>query len=90
MKNPAIFFGAIAVAVISLALGIYYSLPGIHHVATFGSHPADQSPTGQRSPRTPQVPSVEIVPVQPSILAVTSCCSFPKCFSKLLSPSFYF
>ena len=42
MKNPAIFFGAIAVAVIALLIGIYYTIPGIHHVATFGSHPADQ------------------------------------------------
>ena len=42
MKSPAIFFGAIVVAIIALALGIYYSLSGFHHVATFGSHPADQ------------------------------------------------
>ena len=42
MKNPAIFFGAIAVAIIALLLGIYYTIPGFHHVATFGSHPADQ------------------------------------------------
>ena len=39
MKNPAIFFGAIAVAVIALVLAIYYAIPGVHHVATFGSHP---------------------------------------------------
>jgi hypothetical protein len=42
MKNPAIFFGAIAVAIIALLIGIYYTIPGFHHVATFGSHPADQ------------------------------------------------
>ncbi len=42
MKNPAIFFGAIAVAIIALLLGIYYTIPGFYHVATFGSHPPDQ------------------------------------------------
>ena len=42
MKSPVVFFGAIAVAVVALALAIYYSIPGIHHVATFGSHPANE------------------------------------------------
>ncbi len=40
MKNPALFYGAIVVAVISLALGIYYAIPGVYHVLTSGSHPA--------------------------------------------------
>ena len=40
MKNPAIFFGAIVVAVLSLALGIYYAIPGVYHILTSGSHPA--------------------------------------------------
>ncbi len=39
MKNPALFYGSIVLTVLGLALGIYYALPGIHHVATFGSHP---------------------------------------------------
>lgn len=40
MKNPALFYGAIVVAVISLAFGIYYAIPGVYHVLTSGSHPA--------------------------------------------------
>ncbi len=40
MKNPAVFYGAIVVAVISFILGIYYAIPGVYHVATSGSHPA--------------------------------------------------
>ncbi len=40
MKNPALFYGAIVVAVIALALGIYYAIPGVYHVLTSGSHPA--------------------------------------------------
>ena len=46
MKNPAVFYGAIIVAVISLALGVYYAVPGVYHVATSGAHPAmDPQPT---------------------------------------------
>jgi hypothetical protein len=46
MKNPALFYGAIVVAVISLALGVYYAIPGVYHVLTSGSHPAmDPQPT---------------------------------------------
>ncbi|HET9922222.1 MAG TPA: hypothetical protein VFQ30_20495 [Ktedonobacteraceae bacterium] len=40
MKNPAIFFGAIIIAIISLAIGIYYAIPGVHHILVSGSHPA--------------------------------------------------
>ncbi len=32
MKNPAVFFGAVVVAVISLVLAIYYAVPGVNHV----------------------------------------------------------
>jgi hypothetical protein len=39
MKNPALFYGAIVVAVISLALGVYYAIPGVNHVFTSGAHP---------------------------------------------------
>ena len=31
-KNPALFYGAIAVAVVALLLCIYYVIPGINHV----------------------------------------------------------
>lgn len=34
MKNPALFYGAIVVAIICVALAIYYVIPGIYHVAT--------------------------------------------------------
>ena len=39
MKNPAVFYGAIVVAVLTLIGGIYYSIPGVYHVLTSGSHP---------------------------------------------------
>jgi hypothetical protein len=42
MKSPVVFFGALAIAVVALALTIYYAIPGIHHVATFGTHPANE------------------------------------------------
>ncbi|HZO71475.1 MAG TPA: hypothetical protein VFB60_04680 [Ktedonobacteraceae bacterium] len=37
LKNPAVFYGAIIVAVISLALAIYYVVPGINHVLVSGN-----------------------------------------------------
>jgi hypothetical protein len=32
MKNPAVFFGAIAVAVIAILVAVYYLIPSIPHV----------------------------------------------------------
>ena len=31
-KNPALFYGAIAVAIVALLLTIYYVIPGVNHV----------------------------------------------------------
>lgn len=35
MRNPALFYGAIAVAVIGILLGVYYIIPGVWHPLTF-------------------------------------------------------
>ncbi|GAC1349951.1 MAG: hypothetical protein NVSMB27_27890 [Ktedonobacteraceae bacterium] len=43
MNRQLLFIGAIIVAVISLAIGVYYAIPGYHHVATFGTHPANET-----------------------------------------------
>ena len=32
MKNPALFFGAILVAIIGVALGVFFLIPGVPHV----------------------------------------------------------
>jgi hypothetical protein len=32
MKNPAIFYGGIVLAIVGLALGIFFLIPGINHV----------------------------------------------------------
>ncbi len=37
LKNPAVFYGAIIVAVVALALAIYYVVPGINHVLVSGN-----------------------------------------------------
>lgn len=39
MKNPVLFLGAIVVAIIALALGIFYLVPGINHPLTFNGDP---------------------------------------------------
>ena len=39
MKNPALFIGAIVVAVIALGLGIFYLVPGVTHPFTFSGTP---------------------------------------------------
>jgi H+/Cl- antiporter ClcA len=42
MNKTTLFFGAIVAAVICIILAIYYAIPHIHHVLTFGGTPADQ------------------------------------------------
>ncbi len=32
MKNPGLFYGSIAVAIIGVALGVFFLIPGIPHV----------------------------------------------------------
>ncbi len=38
-KNPALFYGAIAVAVISILLGVFYLIPGVYHPLTLSGLP---------------------------------------------------
>lgn len=45
MKNPLLFFGAIVVAVIALALSVYYFIPGPYHPLTFSGVPTDRHVT---------------------------------------------
>lgn len=42
MNKTTLFFGAIVAAVICIILAVYYAIPHIHHVLTFGGTPADQ------------------------------------------------
>ena len=42
MNRATLFIGTIVAAVICVALAVYYAIPHIHHVLTFGSTPADQ------------------------------------------------
>jgi uncharacterized membrane protein HdeD (DUF308 family) len=37
MKNPALFFGGILLAIIGIALGIFFLLPGVNHIITDSS-----------------------------------------------------
>jgi hypothetical protein len=39
MRNPALFFGAILVAIIGIALGVFFLIPGVNHIiTTSGQH----------------------------------------------------
>jgi hypothetical protein len=39
MKNPAIFYGGIVLAIVGIALGVFFLIPGINHViADSGMH----------------------------------------------------
>lgn len=37
MKNPAIFYGAILLTVVGIALGVFFLIPGIPHIITDSS-----------------------------------------------------
>ncbi len=39
MKNPLLFVGALVVAVVALALGVFYLIPGLYHPLTFSKTP---------------------------------------------------
>lgn len=43
MNKMALFFGAIAAAIVCVLIAVYYAIPGYHHVLTFGSHPANEA-----------------------------------------------
>jgi len=47
VNRQTMFLGAIIAAVICIALGIYYAIPGIYHVLTFSTThpPKDIQPT---------------------------------------------
>ncbi|HEX6107820.1 MAG TPA: hypothetical protein VFZ02_00305 [Ktedonobacteraceae bacterium] len=32
MKNPAIFYGGIVLAIVGIALGVFFLIPGINHI----------------------------------------------------------
>ncbi len=32
LKNPAIFYGGIVLAIVGIALGVFFLIPGINHV----------------------------------------------------------
>ena len=45
-KHPAVFFGAIVLALLSFVIGIYYTLPHVYHIFVSGTHPPlDPQPT---------------------------------------------
>lgn len=32
MKNPALFYGAVAIAILTILIAVYYMVPGVYHV----------------------------------------------------------
>jgi hypothetical protein len=32
MKNPAVFYGGIALAIVGIVLGVFFLIPGINHI----------------------------------------------------------
>ena len=42
MKNPLLFFGAIVIAIVALALSVFYFIPGPYHPLTFSGIPTDR------------------------------------------------
>jgi hypothetical protein len=40
MRNPGLFYGAIAVAIIGILLGVFYLIPGVWHPLTLSGLPS--------------------------------------------------
>ncbi len=45
-KNPALFYGAIVVAIVGILLGVYYLIPGVYHPLTFSGRIGSRRGTG--------------------------------------------
>jgi hypothetical protein len=45
MNRTTLFYGAIVIAIIALALAIYYIVPGVYHPFTFSGTPTDSHKT---------------------------------------------
>ena len=45
MKNPLLFYGAIVISIIALALSVFYFIPGPYHPLTFSSTPTSRHTT---------------------------------------------
>lgn len=37
LKNPLVFYGAIVVAIVAIALVVYYAIPGYNHLLVSGN-----------------------------------------------------
>ncbi len=75
MNKMTLFFGAIAAAVVCIAIAIYYAIPHIHHVLTFGRTPADQ----------PQMTHIALFAVLAIICVIAAMVTRPK--AKTTAPS---
>jgi hypothetical protein len=38
MRSPIVFYLAIALVIIGIAVGVYYLIPGFHHIIIFSLH----------------------------------------------------
>ncbi|HLH61168.1 MAG TPA: hypothetical protein VFA09_27330 [Ktedonobacteraceae bacterium] len=45
MSKTTLFYGSIVIAIIALALAIYYIVPGVYHPFTFSGTPTDSHKT---------------------------------------------
>ena len=45
MKNPLLFYGAIVISIIALALSVFYFIPGPYHPLTFSGTPTARHTT---------------------------------------------
>ncbi len=76
MNKTALFFGAIVAAVICVILAVYYAIPHIHHVLTFGGTPADQ----------PQMKHIALFAILAIVCIIAALVTRPKSSSSAGSP----